>query len=98
MGRVKGERGSREPALPAPAAARAVSFTDADGSPTDDPAAAVRGDMVESDAGGDVRRRTRFFLSEEEIPWLPISEAAFLAWVLAALVLIWAAIGLILLT
>ena len=98
MGRVKGERGSREPGLPAPDGTRAVRYTDADGLPTDDPAAAVRGEMVEIDARGDVRRRTRFFLREEEIPWLPISEAAFLAWVLAALVLIWAVIGVILLT
>jgi hypothetical protein len=75
-----------------------VRFTDADGRPTDDPAAAVHGEMVEYDAGGDVRRRTRFFLSEKEIPWLPVSEAAFLAWVLAALVLIWAVIGVLLLT
>lgn len=98
MGRVKGERGSREPGLPAPDGARAVRYTDADGLPTDDPAAAVRGEMVEYDAGGDVRRRTRFFLREEEIPWLPFSEAAFLAWILAALVLIWAVIGVLLLT
>jgi hypothetical protein len=98
MGRVKGERGSRESALPAPDGARAVHFTDADGSPTDDPAAAVRGEMVEYDAGGDVRKRTRFFLREEEIPWLPVSEAAFLAWILAALVLVWAVIGVLLLT
>jgi hypothetical protein len=98
MGRVKGERGSREPGLPAPDGARAVRYTDADGLPTDDPAAAVRGEMVEYDAGGDVRRRTRFFLREEEIPWLPVSEAAFLAWILAALVLVWAVIGVLLLT
>ena len=64
----------------------------------DDPAAAVRGEMVEYDSVGEVRRRTRFFLSEKEIPWLPVSEAAFLAWVLAGLVLIWAVIGVLLLT
>ena len=102
MGRVKGERGSLEPGLPAPApvpaGGRAVSYTDAEGLPTDDPGSAVRGEMVEYDAGGEVRRRTRFFLSEEEIPWLPVSEAAFLLWILVALVLIWAVIGLILLT
>jgi hypothetical protein len=102
MGRVKGKRGSLEPGLPAPApapvAARAVRYTDAEGSPTEDPAAAVHGEMVEYDAGGEVRRRTRFFLREEEIPWLPVSEPAFLLWVLVALVLIWAVIGVILLT
>jgi hypothetical protein len=75
-----------------------VRYTDAEGLPTDDPAAAVHGEMVEYDAGGEVRRRTRFFLSEKEIPWLPVSEAAFLLWVLVALVLIWAAVGLVLLT
>ena len=75
-----------------------MRFTDAEGLPTSDPAAAVRGEMVEYDSVGEVRRRTRFFLSEKEIPWLPVSEAAFLLWVLAALVLIWAVIGLILLT
>src|SRR3954454_1923550 len=102
MGRVKGQRGPRDPGLPAPArasaGARAVSYTDADGRPTDDPAAAVHGEMVEYDAGGQVRKRTRFFLSEKEIPWLPVGEAAFLVWVLAGLVLIWAVIGVILLT
>ena len=66
--------------------------------PTDDPAAAVHGEMVEHDAGGEVRRRTRFFLSEQEIPWLPVNEAAFLAWVLVALILIWALVALLLLT
>jgi hypothetical protein len=75
-----------------------VSYTDAEGLPTDDPGSAVRGEMVEYDAGGEVRRRTRFFLSEREIPWLPVSEPAFLLWILVALVLIWAVIGLILLT
>jgi hypothetical protein len=95
MGRVKGGSGPREPALPAPAAARVAAFTDADGRATDDP---VRGEMVEYDAGGETRRRTRFFLSEEQIPWLPVSEAAFLVWVLAGLILIWAVIGFLLLT
>jgi hypothetical protein len=75
-----------------------VSYLDAEGLPTDDPGSAVRGEMVEYDAGGEVRRRTRFFLSEREIPWLPVSEAAFLLWILVALVLTWAVIGLILLT
>jgi len=76
-----------------------VGYTDAEGRPTDDPAAAVRGEMVEyDDASGQVRKRTRFFLTEEQIPWLPVGEAAFLVWVLAILVLIWAIIGLILLT
>lgn len=75
-----------------------MKYTDAEGLPTDDPAAAVHGEMVEYDAGGTVRRRTRFFLSEKEIPWLRVSEAAFLLWVLVALVLVWAVVALILLT
>ena len=75
-----------------------MRYTDAEGSPTDDPTAAVHGEMVEYDAAGEVRRRTRFFLREEEIPWLPVGEAAFLLWVLVALLLIWVVIGLILLT
>lgn len=98
MGRVKGGPGPHEPRVPAPAGARVASYTDAEGRATDDPAAAVRGEMVEYDAGGRMRRRTRFFLSEEDISWLPVSEAAFLVWVLVALVLIWAVIGLLLLT
>jgi hypothetical protein len=98
MGRVKGGAGPGEPRVPAPAAARVAAYTDAEGRATDDPAAAVRGEMVEYDAAGRMRRRTRFFLSEEDISWLPVSEAAFLVWVLVALVLIWAVIGFVLLT
>ena len=30
---------------------------------------------------------------DSDLPWLPVGEAAFLLWVLAALVLIWACIG-----
>jgi hypothetical protein len=93
MARVKGEAGLP---TPTPATARAVAYTDADGRATDDPAAAVRGEMVEYDAHGELRRRTRFFLTEEEIPWLPVSEAAFLVWVLVLLILVWAGIGLVL--
>jgi hypothetical protein len=97
MGRVKGGSRPREPVVPAPAGARVAAYTDAEGRATDDPAAAVRGEMVEYDAAGRMRRRTRFFLGEEQIPWLPVSEAAFLVWVLVALALIWAVIGLLLL-
>jgi YD repeat-containing protein len=88
MGRVEPE--------PLPAAARTAAYVDADGRPTADPEAAIRGEIVEYDAHGRLRRRTRFFLAERELPWLPVSEPAFLLWVLAALMLIWIAIGLVL--
>ena len=63
----------REPPSGAPAAA--VGYTDAQGHPTDDPAAAVRGEITEYDDHGRTRRRTRFFLADEALPWLPVSEA-----------------------
>ena len=79
------------------APAPAVVYTDADGHPTDDPATAVRGDVTEYDAHGAPRRLTRFFLLEQRaLPWLPVSEAAFLLWVLVALIVGWLVVGLIL--
>jgi hypothetical protein len=93
MGRAEGPRAARRPTP-----ARAVAFTDADGRPTDDPAAAVQGEIVDYDAHGTPAARTRFFLSERELPWLPISEPAFLLWVLVVLMAIWVVIGLVLLT
>jgi len=79
------------------APAPAVAYTDADGRATDDPAVAVRGEITEYDAHGEPRRLTRFFLHEQEAPsWLPFSEAAFLLWVLIALVVAWLVVGLIL--
>jgi hypothetical protein len=75
---------------------RKIVFVDADGRPTDDSAKAVRGEVLEYDAGGRPERRTRFFLDRSELPWLPVSEPAFLLWVLAALVLVWVGIGLML--
>jgi hypothetical protein len=78
-------------------AAPAVAYTDADGRPTDDPAVAVRGEVIEYDAHGTPRRLTRFFLLEQKaLPWLPVSEAAFLLWVLVALIVAWLVVGLIL--
>jgi hypothetical protein len=94
MGRAEGP----EPLIPGAAARRAVAYTDADGRATNDPAAAVRGEIVEYDAHGAPRRRTRFFLGERELPWLPIGEPAFLLWVLVVLMVIWLVIGLVLLT
>jgi hypothetical protein len=64
---------------------------EADGS--DNPAAAVRVPAVEYDSRGRPVRRTRFFLAERELPWLPVSEPAFLLWVLAVFVVVWLFIG-----
>jgi hypothetical protein len=77
-------------------ASRTVLYADAEGRPTEDPDAAVSGEIVEYDVHGRLRRRTRFFLTERELPWLPVSEPAFLLWVLAALMLIWLVIGFVL--
>ena len=73
-----------------------VAYTDAEGRATDDPAAAVHGEILELDPHGEPKRRTRFFLAEREIPWLPIGEAAFLIWVLVALMVTWLVVGLVL--
>lgn len=73
---------------------RKIVYVDADGRPTDDSAKAVRGEVVEYDAHGRPARRTRFFLDRSELPWLPVSEPAFLLWVLAVLFAVWLAIGL----
>ena len=91
-------RAERQRAARRPTPARAVAYTDADGRATDDPAAAVACEIVDYDAHGTPTRRTRFFLSERELPWLPISEPAFLLWVLVILMAVWVVIGLVLLT
>jgi len=75
---------------------RVATYVDSEGRPTDDPEAAVSGEIAEYSAHGGLRRRTRFFLTERELPWLPVSEPAFLLWVLAALMVVWLAIGLVL--
>lgn len=72
---------------------RTVVYRDGEGQPTSDPAAAVNGEVIELDADGRPARRFRFFLQREELPWLPVSEPAFLLWVLAALVIVWVAIA-----
>lgn len=66
-----------------------VSYRDSQGRETGDPAQAVSGEIAEYRAHGRLRRRTRFFLQRAELPWLPVSEAAFLLWVLALLVFAW---------
>jgi hypothetical protein len=85
-----------DPVLSAPGPAPAVSYTDADGRATDDPAAAVRGEILEYDDHGLPQRRTRFFLAERELPWLPVGEAAFLLWVLVILMIVWLGVGVVL--
>jgi hypothetical protein len=77
---------------------RRIRYVDADGQPTDDPALAARGEVVEYDAHGRPARRAKFFLDRSELPWLPVSEPAFLLWVLAGLFIVWLAIGFVLLT
>jgi hypothetical protein len=70
-----------------------TAYFDAEGNRTEDPAQAVRGEVLEQDAEGRRKRRTWFFLEEVEIKWLPVSETAFLLWVLLALLVIWVLIG-----
>jgi hypothetical protein len=77
-------RASTEPAKTAK-----VVYFDAQGAIVTDPAQAVRGEIVETGAGGEMRRRTWFRIDEVELRWLPVRESAFLLWVLAFLATIW---------
>jgi hypothetical protein len=70
-----------------------VAYVDAAGRETEDPGQAVSGEIAVYDAQGSPLRRTRFFLDRSELRWLPVSEPAFLLWALAALIAIWACIG-----
>ena len=72
---------------------RTILYRDSEGRPTSDPTEAVSGEVVELDVHGRRAHRIRFFLQREELPWLPVSEPAFLLWVLAVLVIVWLAIG-----
>jgi hypothetical protein len=72
---------------------RTVVYRDSEGQPTSDPAAAASGEVVEVDVHGRRAHRIRFFLQREQLPWLPVSEPAFLLWVLAALVVVWVGIA-----
>jgi hypothetical protein len=58
--------------------------------------AAGRGELVERP---DAREGRRFWFHVEdvELKWLPVSETAFLLWVLAGLVLVWLVVALVLL-
>jgi hypothetical protein len=89
---------ARTPELPATGPRRKVTYVDAQGRPTVQAAKAVEGEIVEYDAHGQPARRTKFFLDRGELPWLPVSEPAFLLWVLVGLFLVWLVIGFVLLT
>jgi hypothetical protein len=75
---------------------RSTVYTDRDGQVTDDVRRAASGEVLEYNAHGAPVRRTRFFLHEGELRWLPVSEPAFLLWVLAAFAVVWLLIGLFL--
>jgi hypothetical protein len=72
---------------------QARSLVDAKGRSTDDLREAVRGEFVEYDARSKGTRRTWFSVEQVEIKWLPVSESAFLLWVLVLLVAVWLATG-----
>jgi hypothetical protein len=71
-------------------------FYDADGRLTEDAALAVRGEIVELDAAGVPVRRTSFLAPKADLSWLPVSEPAFLLWVLVALLALWLVIAAVL--
>ena len=75
---------------------KTVVYVDAAGKRTDDPAQAVSGEVAEYVDHDHRLRRTKFFLDRSELPWLPVSEGAFLLWVLAVLIVVWASIGIVL--
>jgi hypothetical protein len=77
---------------------RRIIYANAEGQRTLEAAKAVRGEIVEYDAHGRPARRTKFFLDRRELPWLPVSEPAFLLWVLVGLFLVWLVIGFVLIT
>jgi hypothetical protein len=93
MRRAEGEPVSGSGAAPG---VRAKAYVDSEGRPTDDPAAVVSGEIAEYGPHGRLQHRTTFFLTARELHWLPVSEPAFLLWVLAALMTIWLVIGLVL--
>lgn len=70
-----------------------TSFVDADGKPTGDARRAVGGELVHYDARSKRARRVWFRVEQVEIRWLPVSEAAFLLWVLVLLLAVWLGIG-----
>ena len=77
-------------------ASRRLRLLDARGELTTDPAQAVSGEIVEAGADGERTRRTWFLIEEVELKWLPISESAFLLWVLALFVCAWVIVAIVL--
>jgi hypothetical protein len=57
--------------------------------------AAARGEILETPEARD-GRRFWFQLEDVQVKWLPLSETAFLLWVLAGLVLVWLVVALVL--
>ena len=53
---------------------------------------AARGELLEPREG----RRIWFHVEDLGLKWLPMSESAFLLWVLAGLVLVWLVVALVL--
>jgi hypothetical protein len=69
--------------------ARTIVYFDADGAVVNDPALAVRGEIVDVGSSGNRRKRGWFRIEEVELGWLPVRESAFLLWVLAFLAAAW---------
>ncbi len=57
--------------------------------------AAARGELLEPPEARE-GRRLWFQLEDVQVKWLPLSETAFLLWVLAGLVLVWLVVALVL--
>jgi hypothetical protein len=68
-------------------------LVDAEGKPTDDARQAVAGELVSYDARSKRARRAWFRIEQVEVRWLPVSESAFLLWVLVLLLAVWLGIG-----
>ena len=64
-----------------------------DGRLTSDPGSAIRGEVVEFDRDGRVAHRSWLRVEWIELKWLPVSEPAFLLWVLAVFVAVWVAVA-----
>ena len=71
---------------------RETVLLDEQGRRTDDPARAVGGEIVDGDSTGS-RRRSWFVAGQAKLDWLPVSESAFLLWVLVGLLGLWLLLG-----
>jgi hypothetical protein len=72
-------------------------YRDAEGNPTESPADAVEGEIVEEGFGDAAPRRMWFRVEDVQLERLRLSETAFLLWVLAGLVFAWLVVALLLL-